>query len=67
VSEKVLPKLSNGIARYIGKQVWDSRDVISCGKLVRLNDRPEDIAEIISTIAKYNKEGDKNEYPRFTS
>ena len=39
VSEKVLPKLSSSLARYIGTNVWknegDIRDVISIGKLVR--------------------------------
>ena len=39
VSEKVLPKMSQSIARYIGAQVWkmegDIRDVISTGKLVQ--------------------------------
>src|SRR5215470_564733 len=42
VSEKVLPKISPSIARYIGVQVWknggDIRDCISIGKSVRKND-----------------------------
>src|SRR5215471_5051404 len=42
VSEKVLPKTSPSIARYIGEQVWksggDIRDCISIGKSVRKND-----------------------------
>jgi MoxR-like ATPase len=63
VSEKVLPRLSKGISRYIGKQVYgyndDIRDVISIGKLVQKNDGPEAIAQIISTISKYNKEVEK--------
>src|SRR5215467_3562335 len=57
VSEKVLSKTSPSIARYIGASVWknggDIRDCISIGKLVRKNDGPEEIAEIISTITKY--------------
>jgi replication-associated recombination protein RarA len=57
VAEKVLPRLSQSVARYIGAQVWrnqgDIRDVISTGKLVRKNDGPEAIAHIISTISKY--------------
>jgi Holliday junction DNA helicase RuvB len=57
VSEKVLSKTSPSIARYIGAIVWrhqgDIRDVISIGKLVRKNDGPEEIAEIIGTITKY--------------
>jgi ATP-dependent Lon protease len=39
VSEKVLPKLSQSIARYIGAKVYanndDIRDVISIGRLVQ--------------------------------
>jgi MoxR-like ATPase len=57
VSEKVLPKLSSGLARYIGATVWknqgDIRDVISIGKLVRKNDGPEEVEQIISTMTKY--------------
>jgi hypothetical protein len=57
VSEKVLSKTSPSIARHIGAIVWrhqgDIRDVISIGKLVRKNDGPEEIAEIIGTITKY--------------
>jgi MoxR-like ATPase len=57
VSEKVLSKTRPSIARYIGAAVWknggDIRDVISIGKLVRKNDGPAEIAEIIGTITKY--------------
>ena len=57
VSVKVLPKLK--IARVIGKAVWDQRgdirDVISIGKLVRKNDGPEEVEQIISTTTKYGK------------
>jgi replication-associated recombination protein RarA len=60
VSEKVLPKLSSAIARYIGKQIWNSggdiRDVIAAAKLVRRSDGPDKIAGIISTIFKYGSE-----------
>jgi len=61
VSEKVLShKTSPSIARYIAANVWKNggeiRDCISIGKLVRKNDGPEEIAEIIGTITKY---GDK--------
>jgi len=63
VSEKVLPKLSPSIARYIGANVYQSngdiRDCIAVGKLVRKNDGPEEIAEIIATISKYENEGNK--------
>ena len=57
VSEKVQPKLSSSLARYIGASVWknegDIRDVISIGKLVRKSDGPEQIGEIMNTMAKY--------------
>jgi replication-associated recombination protein RarA len=57
VSERVLPKLSSSLARYIGDNVWknrgDVRDVISIGKLVRKSDGPEQIGLIIKTMAKY--------------
>ena len=57
VSEKVLSKTSPSIARYIAANVWknggDIRDCISIGKLVRKNDGPEEIAEMIGTITKY--------------
>jgi hypothetical protein len=55
VSTKVLSKLK--IAHIIGKAVWDQRgdirDVISIGKLVRKNDGPEEVEQIISTMTKY--------------
>jgi hypothetical protein len=57
VSTKVLPKLK--IARIIGKAVWDQRgdirDVISIGKLVRKNDGPEEVEQILSTMIKYGE------------
>ncbi|MFZ0221243.1 MAG: AAA family ATPase [Candidatus Nitrosopolaris sp.] len=58
VSTKVLPKLK--IAHVIGKAVWeqrgDIRDVISIGKLVRKNDGPEEVEQILSTMMKYGDE-----------
>jgi hypothetical protein len=61
VSVKVLPKLK--IAHVIGKAVWDQkgdiRDVISIGKLVRKNDGPEEVEQILSTMTKY---GEKNKH-----
>jgi hypothetical protein len=55
VLTKVLPKLK--IAHVIGKAVWDQRGdirgVISIGKLVRKNDGPEEVEQIISTMIKY--------------
>jgi holliday junction DNA helicase RuvB len=61
VSEKVLPKLSFSLSRYIGASVWkmegDIRDVISIGKLVRKSDGPEQIVLIIKTMMKYGVDG----------
>ena len=61
VSEKVLPKPSSSLARYIGASVWknggDIRDVISIGKLVRKSDGPEQIGLIIKTMMKYGVDG----------
>jgi hypothetical protein len=58
VSEKVLPKLSSSLARYIGATVWknggDIRDVISVGKLVQKNGGPEEVEQIIQTMLKYS-------------
>jgi MoxR-like ATPase len=57
VSVKVLPKLK--IAHVIGKAVWDQRgdirDVISIGKLVRKNDGPEEVEQILATMTKYGE------------
>jgi MoxR-like ATPase len=58
VSVKILPKLR--IANVIAKPVWDQRgdirDVISIGKLVRKNDGPEEVEQILSTMMKYGDE-----------
>jgi Holliday junction resolvasome RuvABC ATP-dependent DNA helicase subunit len=55
VSAKVLPKLK--IADVIGKAVWDQRgdirDVMSIGRLVRKNDGPEEVEQILRTMTKY--------------
>ena len=57
VSVKVLPRLK--IAQVIGKAVWDQRgdirDVISIGKLVRKNDDPEEVEQILATMIKYGE------------
>lgn len=59
VSEKVLPKLSPSISRYVGMQVWNSqgdiRDVIAAGKLIRQTDGPGEIEQVMNTIAKYGQ------------
>jgi len=60
VAEKVLPKISPSLTRYIGAIVWknggDIRDVISIGKLVRKSDGPEEIELIIQTMSRYGME-----------
>jgi hypothetical protein len=47
------------IANVIGKAVWeqegDIRDIISIGKLVRKNDVPEEVEEILATMIKNRK------------
>ncbi len=57
VSAKVLPKLK--IAHIIGKAVWeqrgDIRDVISVGKLVRKDDGPDEVEQILATMTKYGE------------
>src|SRR5215467_12859839 len=57
VAEKVLPKISPSLARYIGDSTWqhggDIRDVISIGKLVRKSDGPEEVELIMETISRY--------------
>lgn len=62
VSEKVLPKTSPNLARYIGASVWkmegDIRDVISIGKLVRKSDGPQEIEKIVKTLTKYGEQND---------
>ncbi|MGC1932907.1 MAG: hypothetical protein WA667_28365, partial [Candidatus Nitrosopolaris sp.] len=59
VSVKVLPRLKDTTARIIGSAVWDQkskdiRDVISIGKLLRKNDGPIEIEQIIKTMIKYD-------------
>jgi hypothetical protein len=60
VSEKIPPRLSSSIARYIGANVWknggDIRDVISIGNLVRKSDGPQEIELIMETMSKYGME-----------
>ena len=57
VAVKVLPRLK--IAHVIGKAVWrqrgDIRYVISIGKLVRKNDGPEEVEQILRTMTKYGE------------
>jgi hypothetical protein len=48
------------MTRMIGLPVWkrhgDIRDVISISKLVRKNDGPEEIEQIMKTMEKYGHE-----------
>jgi len=52
------------IAHIIGKAIWDQRgdirDVISIGKLVRKNDGPDEVEQILSTMTKH---GETKELP----
>ena len=54
---KVCRKLPQETALTIGEQTWeqqgDIRDVISISKLVKKNDGPNEIAEIINTMKRY--------------
>jgi hypothetical protein len=64
VSEKVLPKLSPSIARYIGNSVYkngDIRNVISVGKLVKKEDGPQEISLIMGTMMKYGTDAEGEE------
>ena len=57
VSIKVLPKLGENMARYIGFTVFksggDIRDVISVGTLIRKGDGPQELERMINTMIKY--------------
>jgi replication-associated recombination protein RarA len=57
ISVKVLPKVGENMARYIGFTVFknggDIRDVISVGKLIRKGDGPREVEWMIDTMTKY--------------
>jgi hypothetical protein len=57
VSIKVLPKIGENMARYIGFTVFknggDIRDVISVGKFIRKGDGPQEVEWMINTMTKY--------------
>jgi len=59
VAEKVLPKTSPSIARYIGSKVYqtdgDLRSVIQIGRLVQRSDGPQEIEMIMNTLMKYSE------------
>jgi hypothetical protein len=52
-----MPRQFQEKLHVIGKAVWDQRgdirDVISIGKLVRKNDGPEEVEQILATMIKY--------------
>jgi MoxR-like ATPase len=60
VSQKVLPKLKNELASYIGRLVFskggDIRQVISIGKLVKKSDGPAEIEQIMDVMTRYGTE-----------
>jgi hypothetical protein len=57
VSIKVLPKVGENMARYIGFTVFrsggDIRDVMSVGKLIRKGDGPQEVEWMMNTMVKY--------------
>jgi replication-associated recombination protein RarA len=60
IAVKVLPKINENLARYIGSTTFrngrDIRDVLSIGKLVKKSDGPEAVDLILKTLMKYGKE-----------
>ena len=62
VAVKVLPKkLKEETVHIIASQVWNSskdvRDLISVGKLIRNNDGPEEVEQVLNTLTKYSGNG----------
>ena len=57
VSIKVLPKVGENMARYIGFRVFrsggDIRDVMSVGKLIRKGDGPKEVEQMMNIMIKY--------------
>jgi replication-associated recombination protein RarA len=57
VSIKLLPKVGENMARYIGFALYrsggDIRDVMSVGKLIRKGDGPREVEWMINTLTKY--------------
>jgi replication-associated recombination protein RarA len=57
VSIKVLPKVGENMARYIGFTVFrsggDIREVMSVGKLIRKGDGPQEVEWMMNTMTKY--------------
>lgn len=65
VAIKVLPRLAEETALFIGEKVWDMkgdvRSIISIGKLVREEDGPEEIQQIMTTLIKYGDHQDESD------
>ncbi|MGB8938308.1 MAG: AAA family ATPase [Candidatus Nitrosopolaris sp.] len=59
IAIKVCPKLSQETALLVGEEIWkeegDIRDVISVSKLVKKDDGPDEILQIIRTMVKYGE------------
>lgn len=57
ISRNVLPKLKQETSEFIALCVWemhgDIRSVINIGKLVRKNDGPQEIEDLIETMERY--------------
>ena len=57
VSVKVLPKIGENMARYIGLRVFKNdgniRDVMSVGKLIRKGDGHQEVEWMMNTMIKY--------------
>jgi replication-associated recombination protein RarA len=67
VAVKVLPRISENLARYIGFTVYsndgDIRDALSVGQLIRKSDGPPEVENMIRTLLKYGEvEGEKNDH-----
>ena len=64
VAIKVLPKIGENLARYIGFTIFrsggDIRNVLSVGKLIKKSDGPEDVGRIIKTLLKYGVNDNKD-------
>jgi holliday junction DNA helicase RuvB len=62
VAIKVCPRLAEETALMVGDEVWklkgDVRDIISIGKLIREDDSPNEIEQIMKTLSKYGGESD---------
>jgi MoxR-like ATPase len=62
VAVKILPKIGENLARYIGFTIFrsggDIRDVLSVGKLIKKSDGPSEVNQMIKTMTKYGVAND---------